>query len=246
MALPVPLQGRLAVPVIVAPMEAPTGPDFVIESCRSGMLGTFAALDHRTSGGFEESLSHVQLELTPDDAPFGVSLVAHATNPRFADDLAICIEHRVPVILAAQGILSDVVARVHDYGGVVFQEITAVRHAKAAAHAGVDGVVSISAGAGGHAETVNPFVLLAEIRRFFGGTVVLAGCVSDGRGIAAARMLGADLAHIDPRSVAAGERPGAFPLRAHELCRRLAREYAHAIAAFDAGVTDLARPVTAA
>jgi len=207
--LPALLQGRLAIPAVAAPMFLVSGPDLVIETCRGGVMGTLPALNHRTSSGFEEWLSHVQLALGPNDAPFGVNLIVHATNPRFADDFAICIEHRVPVILTALGVPNDVVERVHGYGGVVFHDVVSVRHAKAAVRAGVDGLILVCAGAGGHAGNLSPFALLPEIRRFFDGTIILAGCISDGRGIAAARMLGADLAYIGTRFIATKESLGA-------------------------------------
>ena len=244
MALPVPLQGRLAIPAIAGPMFPASGPDLVIETCRGGVLGTLSALDHCTSSGFEECLSHIQLGLRPDDAPFGVNLIVHASNPRFADDFAISIEHRVPVVLTALGIANEVVERVHGYGGVVFHEVASVRQAKAAANAGVDGLVVTSAGAGADADTADPLALLPAIRRLFGGTIVLAGGISDGRGIAAARMLGADLARIGSRLVASVDSPGASLRAARELCRRLAREYAEAVDGFRASATDFARPPT--
>jgi nitronate monooxygenase len=206
--LPRALQGRLAIPAIAAPMFLVSGPELVIETCRGGVLGTLPALNHRTSAGFEEWLSHIQLALSEDDAPFGVNLVVHATNPRFAEDLAICVEHRVPLVITALGVSRELVDRIHAYGGIVFHDVVSVRHAKAAIRAGVDGLILVSAGAGGHAGSVNPFALVPEIRRIFDGTLILAGCISDGRGIAAARMLGADLAYIGTRFIATKESLG--------------------------------------
>jgi len=242
MTLPVALRGRLAIPAIAAPVGPIPAPDFVIETCRGGVLGTLRALDHRTSSGFEESLSHIQLKLEPDAAPFAVNLIVHATNPRFADDFAICVEHRVPVILTARGVPTELAKRVRGYGGIVFHEVTSVRQAKAAALTGVDGLVVAPARVDAGPEAASPFALMPEIRRFFAGTIVMASCIADGQGIAAARMLGADLASIGTRCDAAGDGPGAPARSARELCRRLAAEYEQAVTAFRAAVTDLARP----
>jgi nitronate monooxygenase len=207
MPLPAQLEGRLALPVVAAPMFLVSGPDLVVAACRAGVLGTFPALNQRTSEGFEEWLVAIDAALaaSPGGAPFGVNLIVHRSNPRVETDLALCIKHRVPLIITSLGAVAELVHRVHEYGGLVFHDVTTLRHAQKAAEAGVDGLILVCAGAGGHAGTLSPFALLPEIRHFFKGTILLAGCLSDGRSVAAARMLGADLAYLGTRFIATTE-----------------------------------------
>jgi len=205
MPLPKSFQGRLALPVVAAPMFLVSGPEIVIASCRAGIVGTFPALNQRTSEGFDDWLGEIGGALTAADAPYGVNLIVHKSNPRVDADLAICTRHKVPLIITSLGAVADLVDTVHSYGGVVFHDVTTVRHAQKAAEAGCDGLILVCAGAGGHAGTLSPFALLPEIRRFFDGTILLAGALSDGRAIAAARMLGADLAYLGTRFIATQE-----------------------------------------
>jgi len=205
MPLPKSFQGRLSLPVVAAPMFLVSGPEIVIAACRAGVVGTFPALNQRTSEGFDAWLGEIGGALTDADAPYGVNLIVHKTNPRVEPDLAICAKHKVPLIITSLGAVADLVDTVHDYGGVVFHDVTTVRHAQKAAEAGCDGLILVCAGAGGHAGTLSPFALLPEIRKFFGGTILLAGALSDGRAIAAAQMLGADLAYLGTRFIATEE-----------------------------------------
>lgn len=205
MALPSSLAGRLRVPVVAAPMFLVSGPDLVIGACRAGVLGTFPALNQRTTAGLAEWLTLIEGALGPDDAPFGVNLIVHRTNARLADDLAVVVRHRVPVVITSLGAAPEVVAAVHSYGGVVFHDVTNAAHARKAAAAGVDGLILVAAGAGGHAGALSPFALMAEVRAFFGGTVLLAGALSSGSDVLAARVMGADLAYLGTRFVATEE-----------------------------------------
>ena len=120
-------------------------------------------------------------------------------------DLEVLVEHRVPLVITSLGANIDIVSAVHAYGGLVYHDVTNIHHARKAAGAGVDGLVAVAAGAGGHAGTINPFALVNEIRRFFDKTLILAGCVSTGADIAAAIMMGADLAYIGTRFIATSE-----------------------------------------
>jgi nitronate monooxygenase len=201
-------------PAIAAPMFLVSGPDLVLAACRAGIVGTFPALNQRSSEGFADWLATIDAGLAEAEraaapgspvAPYGVNLIVHKTNPRVAADLRLCVEHRVPLVITSLGAVSELVDEVHRYGGLVFHDVTNVRHAEKAAAAGVDGLILVCAGAGGHAGTLSPFALLPEIRRFFAGTLVLAGAISSGRAIAAARMLGADLAYLGTRFVATEE-----------------------------------------
>ena len=212
MLLPPPLQEHLRLPVIAAPMFLVSGPDLIVETCRSGVLGTFPALNQRTSAGYaawlveiKERLRRIAAETGVSPAPFGVNLIVHRSNPRLDADLARTVEHRVPLVITSLGAVREVVAAVHAYGGVVFHDVVNLHHARKAADAGVDGLIAVCAGAGGHAGTLSPFALVAEIATFFKGTIVLSGALSSGRHVAAARLLGADLAYLGTRFIATRE-----------------------------------------
>ncbi len=205
MPLPAQLSGRLKLPMIAAPMFLVSGPDLVVASCRAGIVGSFPALNQRTTQGFDDWLTQIEGRLEPEDAPYGVNLIVHNTNPRLEADLKVCEAHKVPLIITSLGALADLVTRVHAYGGLVFHDVTTLRHARKAAEAGVDGLILVCAGAGGHAGVISPFALVPEVRAFFDGTIILAGCISDGRGIAAAQTMGADLAYLGTRFIATSE-----------------------------------------
>ncbi len=202
----------LRIPAVAAPMFLTSGPKLVAECCKAGVLGTFPALNQRTTEGFASWLVEIRTELSQYEkatgkraAPFGVNLIVHKTNPRVMADLEVCVEHKVPLIITSLGAAHEVVDKVHSYGGLVFHDVTTTKHAKKAAEAGVDGLILVAAGAGGHAGTWSPFALLQEVRAFFKGTILLAGCLSTGRDIAAAQMMGADLAYMGTRFVATEE-----------------------------------------
>ncbi len=207
MALPDSFRGRLSLPVVAAPMFLTSGPELVIACCKSGILGTFPALNQRSSEGFEAWLEQIEAALGGDEgaAPFGVNLIVHRSNPRVQADLEICVRHKVPLVITSLGAVREVVDAVHSYGGVVFHDVTNIRHARSAIRAGVDGLILVCAGAGGHAGTLSPFALLPEVRRIFDGTILLAGAISDGRSVAAAQVLGADLAYMGTRFIATKE-----------------------------------------
>ena len=213
MTLPRQFEGRLGAPIIAAPMFLTSGPALVTEACKAGVIGTFPALNQRTSEGFAAWLVEIRDALAAFErdhpgrapAPFGVNLIVHKTNPRLAADLALCERHRVPLVITSLGAIGELVDRVHGYGGVVFHDVTTLRHARSAIRAGVDGLILVAAGAGGHAGTASPFSLVAEVGREFDGTVILAGCISDGRQVAAAELMGADLAYLGTRFIATRE-----------------------------------------
>lgn len=207
MSLPAVLQGRLAMPAIVAPMFLVSGPDLVGETCRAGLLGTFPALNARTTQGYADWLGEIEGRLgeSPGAAPFGVNLIVHRTNPRLEADLAVTAQRRVPVVITSLGAVPDLVKAVHGYGGVVLHDVISVRHAEKAIEAGADGVIAVAAGAGGHAGTMSPFALVSEIRRAFPGAIALSGSISNGAQVAAAQLMGADLAYIGTRFIATRE-----------------------------------------
>jgi len=199
--------GRLRLPAVAAPMFLTSGPDLVVEVCRSGVVGTFPALNQRSTIGFVDWLDEIKarLEPHPEAAPFGVNLIVHRSNPRLDADLERVVAHKVPLVITSLGAVPDVVRAVHSYGGLVFHDVIGRRHAEKAAEAGVDGIVAVCAGAGGHAGTLSPFALISEIRSFFDGTILLSGAISTGAQIAAARIMGADMAYMGTRFLATKE-----------------------------------------
>ena len=205
MAIPASLQQGLKLPVIAAPMFLVSGPDLVVEACNAGVIGTFPSLNQRTTEGYRDWLVEIRERLGPDAAPFGVNHIVHPTNPRLMADMTVSVEQKVPLIITSLGAVRDVVDAVHGYGGVVFHDIANVRHARKAAEAGVDGLILVAGGAGGHAGVVNPFALVNEVRRFFDGTIILSGCLSTGQDVAAALMMGADFAYMGTRFIATTE-----------------------------------------
>lgn len=205
MAIPVSLQKGLKLPVIAAPMFLVSGPDLVVETCNAGVIGTFPSLNQRTTEGYRDWIHEIKGRLTPDAAPFGVNHIVHPTNPRLMADMMVTVEEKVPLVITSLGAVRDVVEAVHGYGGVVFHDIANVRHARKAAQAGVDGLILVAAGAGGHAGVVNPFALVDEVRSFFDGTIILSGCLSTGGDVAAALMMGADFAYMGTRFISTTE-----------------------------------------
>jgi nitronate monooxygenase len=199
---------ELKLPAVAAPMFLISGPQLVIECCKNGIVGTFPALNHRTTEGFEEwvieikeALDIYEKETGNKAAPFGVNLIVHPTNPRVQPDLEICIKHKVPIIITSLGAVSDLVSAVQSYGGLVYHDIIKKRHAEKAAEAGVDGLILVAAGAGGHAGALSPLALVNEIKSIFKNTILLSGCISTGRDIASALQMGADLAYMGTRFI---------------------------------------------
>lgn len=209
MALPVTLKESLALPLVAAPMFLISGPELALACCKKGIVGSFPALNQRTSEGFEEWLVQMNQELdnfkqqNPDTktAPYAVNLIVHRTNPRWQADLELCVKHKVPIVITSLGAASQVVEAVHSYGGLVFHDVTNQKHARKAAEAGVDGIIAVAAGAGGHAGIINPLVLVHEIRAVFDGIILLAGGLSHGEDVLAAQAMGADLAYMGTRFI---------------------------------------------
>ena len=204
----------LSLPIVAAPLFLISGPQLVIECCKNGIVGTFPALNQRSTEGFEawvieikEALAEFEKKTGKKAAPFGVNLIVHPTNPRVQPDLEICIKHQVPLVITSLGAVSDLVDAVHSYGGLVYHDIIKRRHAEKAAEAGVDGLILVAAGAGGHGGTLNPMALVNEIKTFFDKTILLSGCISTGNDIASALQMGADLAYMGTRFINVNESP---------------------------------------
>ncbi|WP_419897295.1 NAD(P)H-dependent flavin oxidoreductase [Roseomonas sp. USHLN139] len=207
MPLPAALQNRLAIPAVAAPMFLVSGPDMVVETCKAGVLGTFPTLNQRSTAAYVDWLQEIAARLAalPAAAPFGVNLIVHRSNKRLEADLQATVENRVPLVITSLGAVKEVVEAVHGYGGLVFHDVINLRHAAKAAEAGVDGLIAVCNGAGGHAGTLNPFAFLTELRQIFDGTLLLGGSIGHGRQVAAAQLMGADLAYIGTRFVATAE-----------------------------------------
>lgn len=206
------LLGQLRMPVVAAPMFLSSGPDLVVACCTAGVVGTFPAHNQRTIEGFEEWIIEINQRLEAFEqstgqkpAPYGVNLIVHKTNAKLDDELAICIKHKVPIIITSLGAVSDLIEAVHSYGGVVWHDVINLRHAQKAAGAGVDGLIAVSAGAGGHTGKASPFGLVNEIREFYDGVVLLSGSLSNGADVAAAQVMGADLGYMGTRFIATEE-----------------------------------------
>lgn len=211
MAMPKILE-NLRLPAVSAPMFLVSGTSIVIESCKAGIVGTFPALNQRSTDGFRQWVVEIKAALAEFEkttgkkaAPFGVNLIVHKSNPRLEADLAVCIQEKVPIIITSLGAVPELVHQVHSYGGIVFHDVTTLRHAQKAAQAGVDGLIAVCGGAGGHAGRINPFAFVGQLRQFFDRTILLAGALSQGRDILAAQVLGADLAYMGTRFIATVE-----------------------------------------
>jgi nitronate monooxygenase len=207
MPIPVSLQRNLKLPVICAPMFIVSNPDLVIAQCKGGLIGSFPALNARPKELLDEWLTRIKAELAadPNAAPFAVNQIIHQSNERLDHDMDLCVKHRVPLIITSLRAPNEIVPRVHDYGGQVFHDVISVRHAEKALEAGVDGLILVCAGAGGHAGTLSPFALVGEIRKFYKGPIALSGSIANGSAILAAQAMGADFAYIGTRFIATDE-----------------------------------------
>lgn len=207
MPLPALLANRLRLPAMAAPQFLVSGPDLVVETCRAGLVGTFPSLNQRSTEGYAAWLDEIATRLAalPHAAPFGVNLIVHRTNVRLEADLAATVQARVPIVITSLGANTEVIDAVHSYGGLVFHDVINRRHAEKAAEAGVDGIIAVCAGAGGHAGTLSPFALVSEVRQVFAGTIILAGAIGTGAHILAAQAMGADLAYLGTRFIATQE-----------------------------------------
>lgn len=211
--MPAFLKGRLLLPAIASPMFIVSGPELVIAQCKAGVIGSFPALNARPAEVLDEWLKRISGELGeyrakhPDKpvAPFAVNQIVHHSNDRLMHDMELCVKHKVPIIITSLRAPNEVVQAAHSYGGIVMHDVINVRHAKKALEAGVDGLILVCAGAGGHAGTLSPFALVSEVRQFFDGPIALSGSIAHGRHILAAQAIGADFAYIGTRFIATQE-----------------------------------------
>ncbi|MBL6903157.1 MAG: nitronate monooxygenase [SAR86 cluster bacterium] len=213
MSLPKILEGNLSIPVIGSPLFLVSGPELVIAQCKAGIVGSFPALNARPQHVLAEWIVRIKTELAeyqaanPDAkvAPFAVNQICHGSNDRLMDDMQTCVEHEVPIIITSLRPPAELVEAAHSYGGLVFHDVISVRHAKKAAEQGVDGLILVCAGAGGHAGALSPFALVREVKEWFDGTIILSGSIGDGYSVASSLALGADLAYMGTRFIATEE-----------------------------------------
>ena len=213
MSIPSLLQGRLRIPVIGAPMFIVSTPALVMAQCKAGVVGSFPALNARPASQLDDWLSqitetldaHARANPQAKVAPFAVNQIVHASNDRLEHDVACCVKHRVPIVITSLRPPSEVVDAVHGYGGLVFHDVINLRHAEKAAAQGVDGIIAVCAGAGGHAGLLSPFALVKQIRDIYPGTIILSGAMSGGADVLAAQAMGADLAYLGTRFIATVE-----------------------------------------
>jgi nitronate monooxygenase len=204
---------RLRLPVIGAPMFIVSQPDLVLAQCKAGIVGSFPALNARPQALLDEWLAQLNEERATYDAahpdapsaPFAVNQIVHKSNDRLEQDVALCVKHKVPIVITSLGAREDLNAAIHSYGGVVMHDVINLVHARKAIEKGADGLIAVAAGAGGHAGTLSPFALVEEIRSFHKGPLALAGAIATGRGVLAAKAIGADFAYIGSAFIATKE-----------------------------------------
>ena len=207
------IEDNISIPVIGAPLFLVSGPDLVIAQCKAGIIGSFPALNARPQLVLEEWIIRIKTELAEYQkenpnakvAPFAVNQICHGSNDRLMQDMETCVKHEVPIIITSLRPPAEVVEAAHSYGGLVYHDVISVRHAKKAAEQGVDGLILVCAGAGGHAGALSPFALLREVKKWFDGTVILSGSIGDGHAVASAIALGADFAYLGTRFIATEE-----------------------------------------
>ena len=213
MSLPKILQNNLSIPVIGSPLFLCSGPELVIAQCKAGIVGSFPALNARPQPVLDEWIIRIKEELAQAKldnpelpiAPVAVNQICHASNDRLMADMESCVRHEVPIIITSLRPPEEIVTAAHSYGGLVYHDVISVRPAKKAAVQGVDGLILVCAGAGGHAGTLSPFALVREVREFFDGTIILSGAISSGSAVASSLALGADLAYMGTRFIATEE-----------------------------------------
>jgi len=212
-AIPETLRGQLRLPLICSPMFLVSGPELVLAQCKAGVVGTFPTLNARPESALDEWLTRIAADLADFNAanperraaPFGVNLILHRSNPRQEADLDCVVRHRVPIVITSVGRPDRVVERVHGYGGLVLHDVVSVEHARKAIASGVDGLILVCAGAGGHGGNLSPFALVDEVRSFWDGPLIIGGAISNGRNLRAVEVMGADLAYMGTRFIATQE-----------------------------------------
>ena len=203
MTLAADLRGRLRLPVMAGPMFIASTADLVIAQCNAGIIGAMPALNPRSTAALDEDIARIREGV--GERPYCINLVAHRSNDRLEADLDVVLRHRVPIVVLALAANADLVRTLQANGSLVFQDVIKDRHARKCAEMGVDGIIAIGAGAGGHTGNLSPFALIQEIREWWDGLLILSGCIATGRAVLAAEALGADLAYIGSPFLASDE-----------------------------------------
>ena len=197
------LRSRLRIPVMAGPMFIASTAELVIAQCQAGIIGSMPALNPRSTAALDEDIARIAASV--GDVPYAINLVAHASNSRLGADLEIVLKHKVPIVVLALAANGNLVRQLQDNGSLVFQDVIKHRHAQKCAELGVDGIIAVGAGAGGHTGDLSPFALMQEIREWWDGLLLLAGCIATGRSVLAAEVLGADLAYVGSPFLASSE-----------------------------------------
>lgn len=197
------LRAKLRLPVMAGPMFIASTADLVIAQCRAGIIGSMPALNPRTTADLDADITRIRAAV--GDAPYAINLVAHKSNSRLEADLEVVLRHKVPIVVLALAANADLVRQLQANGSLVFQDVARERHARKCAEMGVDGIIAVGAGAGGHTGDLSPFVLCQEIREWWDGLLLLSGCIATGRSVLAAEVLGADLAYVGSPFLASSE-----------------------------------------
>lgn len=213
MPIPTSMQGKLALPVVGAPLFIISNPDLVIAQCKAGVVGAFPALNARPAELLDEWLTRIKSELAAHDAanperpaaPFAVNQIVHNSNDRLMHDVELCVKHEVPIVITSLGARPEVFEAIHSYGGICLHDVINNRFAHKAIEKGADGLICVAAGAGGHAGTLSPMAFIQEVREWFAGPILLSGAISTGDGVLAAEAMGADLAYIGSAFIATEE-----------------------------------------
>jgi nitronate monooxygenase len=199
------LKAKLRIPVMAGPLFIASTAELVIAQCRAGIIGSMPALNPRSTAALDADIARIKDELTGCSVPYAINLVAHRSNDRLQADLAVIIRHQVPIVVLALAASADIVNAIHGYGGLVFNDIISEYHARKCAQADVDGLIAVAAGAGGHTGNLSPFALVAEIREWWQGLLILSGSIATGNAVLAAETLGSDLAYVGSPFLAAQE-----------------------------------------
>jgi len=203
---------RLSLPLIAAPMFLVSGVELVAAACANGVIGAFPTVNCRSPEQLDAWLSELATRLSRvrdrngrASAPVCPNLIVHRSNQRLAQDLAVLLQHRPELVITSVGSPAPVLKPLQDAGALVFADVASIRHAMRAVEAGADGLVLLTAGAGGQTGWLNPFAFVRAVRAFFAGPIVLAGGISDGQALYAAEVLGCDLGYMGTRFIATRE-----------------------------------------
>ncbi|MDP3852296.1 nitronate monooxygenase family protein [Phenylobacterium sp.] len=205
MSLPPHIAERLRLPAIAAPMFLVSGVDMVLAACKAGIIGSFPANNARTLDDFDAWMGQIARSLPADAPPWAINIMVHRSYSRWEEELELVLKHRPPIVITALGSPVAVVEAIHGYGGLVYADVNSLTYAQKAAKTGVDGLILVASGAGGHTGPISGFAFAPAVREVFDGTIVLGGGIGSGRAVRAAQMLGADLAYLGTRLIACEE-----------------------------------------